>query len=99
MLRLTDEQASDLARAVQDVRDLDALTTEITAIYARVQQAIDTRRPRCDISGRCCQFEQFGHRLFVTTAELAVFAGQLGRLTPSPATSENPGGCPFQQRN
>jgi Fe-S-cluster containining protein len=70
----------------------------VAALYADVQRAIDQARPRCDVSGRCCRFEEFGHRLFVTTIELAAFWYELetaGR--PSAGQQAWDGtGCPFQ---
>jgi len=35
------------------------------------------RRPICVTSGRCCRFEEFGHRLYVTTMELAKFVYEM----------------------
>lgn len=67
----------------------------IQALYVEVQSAIDARRPACAISGRCCRFEEFGHRLYVTTLELASFVRQ---LTEGPSTADWDGtGCPFQR--
>lgn len=68
-------------------------------VYARLQQEIDARKPRCDASGRCCRFESFGHRLYVTTIELAAFAAGLGPETPDArraADAWDGTGCPFQ---
>ena len=68
-------------------------------IYAQLQVEIDARKPRCDASGRCCRFESFGHRLFVTTIELAAFTAGLEPADPvvSPAAEAWDGsGCPFQ---
>ncbi len=31
----------------------------------------------CVASGKCCKFERYGHRLYVTTAELEYFAAVL----------------------
>lgn len=45
----------------------------VAFLYADVQSEIDARRPICSVSGRCCRFEEYGHRLFVTTLELATF--------------------------
>lgn len=42
-------------------------------LYAQVERAITERSPRCDQSGRCCHFETFGHRLYVTGLEIARF--------------------------
>jgi hypothetical protein len=63
-------QLRDAVRAAAgraDVRDA------IDAIYRELADQIAERRPLCAVSGRCCRFEEYGHRLFVTTAELAAF--------------------------
>jgi Fe-S-cluster containining protein len=65
----------------------------VRELYADVQQQIDARRPLCVMSGRCCRFEEFGHRLFVTTMELAAFVSQLSVDPPPPWDGT---GCPFQ---
>jgi Fe-S-cluster containining protein len=90
-LRLTEPQQLVLRDAVATAQAVPGLTERVDAVYAEVQQAIDVRRPRCDVSGRCCQFEKFGHLLFVTTVELAAF--DLRR----PANDEPDGdGCRYQ---
>jgi Fe-S-cluster containining protein len=67
----------------------------IQALYADVQSAVDARRPACAISGRCCRFEEYGHRLYVTTIELAGFVRQ---LDAGISTEDWDGtGCPFQR--
>lgn len=63
----------------------------IFAIYAAVQTEIDARRPRCEMSGRCCHFDTYGHRLYVTTLEFAAFVA-----TTKVAAVANSGSCPFQ---
>jgi len=68
-------------------------------LYADVQAEIAARRPVCVASGRCCRFEEFGHRLFVTTVELAAFAYELQTSVENPASSSKSWdgtGCPFQ---
>jgi Fe-S-cluster containining protein len=66
----------------------------VAQVYADVASAVDARRPRCDISGRCCRFEEHGHRLYVTTIELAAFVAQF----TGPANPNWDGtGCPFQR--
>lgn len=67
LLREAVEQAAGRA----DVRDA------VRGIYARLQREIDLRKPACSASGRCCNFDRFGHRLYVTTIELAAFAWQV----------------------
>jgi Fe-S-cluster containining protein len=84
----------------------------IAEVYRDLEQQIHLRKPRCDASGRCCRFEEFGHRLFVTTIELATFwynveTGSVGArlVSPESGTREQharrvsflQGACPFQQ--
>lgn len=69
--------------------------TGVATIYQEVQAAIDQRKPVCQVSGRCCRFAEFGHRLYVSTLELALFLRQLERPLPPPAQAP-PGVCPFQ---
>ena len=73
-------------------RNPQALTS-VDALYRDVQSEIDRRRPLCIVSGRCCRFDEFGHRLYVTTLELAHF---LHHLPPAQPRIDNPAGCPFQ---
>ena len=83
----------DLLHAVSLAAGRPDVHAAVLAIYRDLQSAIDARRPICTTSGRCCRFEQFGHRLYVTTAELAVFTSA---LTPPPNANPDPGSCPFQ---
>jgi Fe-S-cluster containining protein len=41
----------------------------LAEIHARIAEEVRQRRPLCLASGRCCAFERFGHRLFVTGLE------------------------------
>ncbi len=78
------------------------MAAAVRELYADVQAEVDRRRPVCHISGRCCRFEEFGHRLYVTTLELAAFVRGLDKTAPlqtSPAHKSLPWdgtGCPFQ---
>jgi Fe-S-cluster containining protein len=85
---MTFQEAVKLAAVREDVR------AAVGAIYAELQRAIDQRRPLCVASGRCCRFEEFGHRLFVTTLEMATFMAELEGAIPS---DWNGAGCPFQR--
>jgi Fe-S-cluster containining protein len=71
----------------------------VANLYGAVQREIDVRRPLCVISGRCCRFEEYGHRLFVTTMELASFVHELhaSAVDRRKRMAEWDGtGCPFQ---
>ena len=63
---------------------------EVLRIYRELQEQIDLRKPKCSTSGRCCRFEEYGHRLYVTTLELATFFALVGDPERSDAA------CPFQ---
>lgn len=79
-----------VSRAIEQAQQRVDLTVRVHGIYEDVTRAIDARRPRCDVSGRCCRFEEYGHLLFVTTIELAAFA--MGRND----APEIGAGCPYQ---
>ena len=51
----------------------------IRALYTDLDQAVAERRPVCNASGRCCRFEEYGHRLYVTGLEIAWFLQGVGR--------------------
>ena len=79
-------QHVEAAAARADVREA------VARVYADLQSAIDARRPVCNASGRCCRFEEFGHRLYVSTLELAVFVASLR----AKGGTWDGKGCPFQ---
>lgn len=76
------------------------LRDEIDAVHERMAQATQQLNPVCTMSGRCCDFERFGHDLFVSGLETAVCLTQLPggigfdqeRIDAAVAR----GGCPFQ---
>jgi len=54
-----------------------ALGDAVAEILHRADADIAARRPVCRSSGRCCHFEEYGHRLYVTAAELLHFSQTL----------------------
>lgn len=79
------------------------VTAALESIFADTAREIEARGPACWASGRCCNFEKTGHRLYVTALEAAY---TLSRLPPDrvPALEQidqarAQGGCPFQQGN
>jgi Fe-S-cluster containining protein len=66
-----------LREAVMQAADRAPVRDAVRTVYAALQDAIDVRRPICVTSGRCCRFEEFGHRLYVTTMELANFVHEM----------------------
>lgn len=74
-------------------------------VYADVQREIDSRGPACWTSGRCCNFERTGHRLYVTGVEVALTVlglaqapggGGVALTRASLDDALSRGGCPFQ---
>ena len=51
--------------------------------------------PRCDASGRCCRFREYGHTLFISQLE----ADHLLEHAPAFAGSADDAGCPYQIDN
>lgn len=89
----------ELRNAVEEAAQRADVIEVVRGIYRGLQAEIDRRRPVCVVSGRCCRFEEYGHRLYVTTLELAAFVKGLADLsrTGEPVSrSTDPGGCPFQ---
>ena len=93
-MRLSDDQSFAFAEAVRNAIGRDDLLLAIDCIYTQLQDAIDLRKPVCDASGRCCHFEEYGHRLFVTTAEMAAFLS--AEALHVHAGLRIAQGCPFQ---
>lgn len=75
-----------------------AIDAALRAIYDALGQEIDRRSPTCWLSGNCCKFDSYGHRLYVTGLEIAWMLQRLD--TPGRARLADaviPGdGCPFQ---
>lgn len=70
------------------------LLAAVGALFDALDADIAARRPLCRASGRCCHFETYGHRLYVTHVELIYFAASLpsspssgAPLSSSPAPS------------
>ncbi|HVX83434.1 MAG TPA: hypothetical protein VH253_01315 [Phycisphaerae bacterium] len=89
-----------------------SLSDEVAAILADADADIAARKPVCRASGNCCKFEQHGHRLYVTAAELIHFArshakppigdrqSAMGDVSlPQFFAQSAPTGCPYQVDN
>jgi Fe-S-cluster containining protein len=80
------------------------LGTELDAIYAEASRRIAERGPACWASGRCCNFDSYGHRLYVTGIEAAHTVAQWNAsraplLSEQVEAAQSAGGCPFQRLN
>lgn len=70
--------------------------TQIVDAVAEIYTFIDSRvaesDPCCNACGKCCDFDSYDHRLFVTTPELVYFAFH---LSPHPIKPMPTGLCPY----
>lgn len=53
------------------------VSAELGAVYTLIADQIAARGPACWASGRCCNFRQAGHRLYVTGLEAAFTVSRL----------------------
>lgn len=95
--------AQDVAQARQwlEAGRQPEVGQRLDAIYAMIADQVAARAPVCVASGRCCNFESYGHRLYVTGLEAAWCVAQLTHNNPSltrqtVAEAATRGGCPFQ---
>ena len=61
-------------------------------IYEDLAQDLARLAPVCELSGRCCQFQEYGHRLYISRAEAELL---LEDGLPANATIDE-ANCPFQ---
>ena len=77
-----------------------AIASELEAVYTLISDQIEARRPLCEVSGRCCNFEKHGHRLYVTGLEAAYTVAKRQELgqqhtRDDVAQARARGDCPF----
>ncbi|MDA1007713.1 MAG: hypothetical protein O2800_01730 [Planctomycetota bacterium] len=88
-----DEDAKAWWRAAANadvIADYDSIRLE-------TEEQMRPLRPVCLASGRCCRFDQFGHRLYVTGLEAAIVVSRLSKIVTHAAVLESrrQGTCPF----
>ncbi len=72
-----------------------ALRDRVLEVYAAVDAAVAAENPRCDASGRCCRFTEYGHTLFLSEFEAEI----LLETAPAYAKPVTRDFCPFQVDN
>jgi hypothetical protein len=70
----------------------DLIRLEVLAVYAAADAAVAAVGPRCDASGRCCRFTEYGHTLFISAFEAEILL-EHAPAYEQPASRD---GCPFQ---
>lgn len=95
--RLTEGDASPLfekhARAPDPTPaepDWEAAFAALQAVYDELDEELPRYRFTCSASGRCCDFDAYGHRLYLTTLEAEMFF----RNGPADRANDDPRHCP-----
>lgn len=89
--------AADLAAQWALAAFSPAVDAELRDIHADMAAATAALGPRCDASGRCCRFGEWGHLLYVTGLE-AAWCLRAAARTPSADEVRAAAGrddCPF----
>ena len=63
----------------------------LAALYARLDAELAARNPRCELSGRCCDFPRSGHRLYASGLEADFAVAAAGGVVPDAPS----GLCPW----
>ena len=77
----------------------DLIIARVSEIYNWIEQqqlANSGLVGRCAACGKCCDFEQYDHRLYVTTPEMLFFVDKLGEKNIKKMTG---GRCSYQINN
>ncbi len=77
----------------------DELIARIEDLYQWLNAqgaAMPLTPPGCTACGTCCDFERYGHRLYVTSIEMWYFAHRAGDAGVKPMTE---GCCPYLQNH
>ncbi|MCH8851880.1 MAG: hypothetical protein IID41_04435 [Planctomycetes bacterium] len=86
---------------IQQASTNPALLAELDAFFGELDRRIAEHQPVCRNRGACCKFGAFGHKLYVTTLELAYFRARhpdrLQEQDPRPAQG-NQGAAGFSLR-
>jgi hypothetical protein len=66
---------------------------DLRALYRELDAEVARLGPICELSGRCCRFQEYGHTLFVSAPEVEFLLS----AAPSPARPLDRGEtCPWQ---
>ncbi len=75
------------------------IIAEIGRVYQWIDQTLASRKAQagdCSACGRCCDFDRYGHRLYVTHAEMLYFTTKIGSEDLKPMPS---GSCPYMDNH
>ena len=78
-----------------ECRTKNDLPKKVAEVYDWLDSQIEGHRDlagRCDVCGKCCDFNKFDHHLFITTPELLYLAANLGDEKVKPMATDR---CPY----
>jgi Fe-S-cluster containining protein len=73
---------------------INNICQDVSVIYNWLDSQINLFDADCSACGKCCDFDSFGHKLFVSSPEILYFYKNLKPLRKMTA-----GHCPYQQEN
>lgn len=82
-----------ILQAVRQAWNTPSLLADLAALYRQVDQRLAGEGSECLSCGKCCDFRNFGHKLYVSTAELALLA----KHPPVELAAARQMRCPYQQ--
>lgn len=65
-----------LSQAVELCRNTPEFLAAVRELYQLVDSSVNQQAVRCLGGGTCCRFDRMGHRLYVSTGELALLTMQ-----------------------
>lgn len=74
------------------------MVEEIALLYEWLDQLLAMHQEEagdCSACGKCCDFDAYGHRLYVTHAEMLYFSSKMGQRGLRPMRS---GQCPYMEQ-
>jgi Fe-S-cluster containining protein len=82
------------------LKNINQLIQKVSDLYLWLDEQTQNSELKtqnfCNACGNCCDFDSYGHRLYVTTAELMYLAEQIGKENIKPMIA---GRCPYQVDN
>ncbi|MDO8303939.1 MAG: YkgJ family cysteine cluster protein [Sedimentisphaerales bacterium] len=82
------------------MKNTNQLIEKIAELYLWIEEQIQNPKLKiknsCTACGNCCDFETYGHRLYITPPELMYLAAKIGKENITPMTASR---CPYQIDN
>jgi len=73
--------------------DVERFREALRGVYAELDGEVARLAPVCQVSGRCCRFEEYGHTLFASAPEIALL---LADAPPPSRLLDDGATCPWQ---